>query len=534
MYRAPIAVLLPFLLLSSAWAEDPAPLVTSVSVPGTTLEVNLTTQVGQPFDAQNVEKDVHYLWGLNRFDDVKVEQREDAGGIALVYRVVPRPHLTLHEIRIEPNTFGIELRVAPGTVIDRLRAHEIAMEAQKQLAARGYAEAEVTEQMVPLGHNNVDLKLHVDTGEALRMQKLKFEGDSSMKGKVKALKIYTILPKVGFMPTWRILPSYSQQSLDADIAHIRSGYLRRGYLDADVHAGDIEQKGRDVWVTVVTNPGHKGYMPPDICQNLLAQRREAQKQGIMEFTARFDPKEGVTVEKGKPYHVGRIEFWGSHHYGDSTLRRNFLLDEGQLFDEQLLRRSVANLNRTGYFENIEDKNVIVHPDPATGYADVTIKLTEKKRGAWNISGPVGPMSLAGPLTGTISSKLPYWSTYLISISMYAFAKPLIPIVNPPARFLPVFALTRPFTPGEGWKSGFVIAPQLGWQNAGLVYLTSQLQGRLMPRLAGESSMGPELVVTVARPDGDVPMYCEMPKPHLYVLRSAGAIGLHLLGALPAM
>jgi hypothetical protein len=47
-------------------------------------------------------------------------------------------------------------------------------------------------------------------------------------------------------------------------------------------------------------------------------------------------------------------------------------------------------------------------------------------------------------------------------------------------------------------------------------------------------MAPELVVTVARPNGDVPMYCEVPKPWFSVLSSAGSLGLHLLGGLPAL
>ena len=133
-----------FLFVSVAYAEESPPVVTSVEVPGTSLEVKLATQVGQPYDEQTVRKDVKFLWDLGRFDDVKVEERRDGGDLSLVFRVTPKPRVVLREVRLVPNTYGVQLKVADGTLIDAYRAHEIALEAQNQLVARGYGEAEVT------------------------------------------------------------------------------------------------------------------------------------------------------------------------------------------------------------------------------------------------------------------------------------------------------------------------------------------------------------------------------------------------------
>jgi hypothetical protein len=126
------------------------------------------------------------------------------------------------------------------------------------------------------------------------------------------------------------------------------------------------------------------------------------------------------------------------------------------------------------------------------------------------------------------------STYTASIGMFAFAKPLLPILNAPKRFTPILALQRPFTPGEGWKSGFLIAPQLGRNNALIGYGTTQLQQRLLPLVAGERGVEPDLNVTVIRPDGDEVLACEAPKPRLGPLRAAGTMALHLLGAVPGI
>ena len=530
-----------FLFVSFVYAEESPPVVTSVEVPGTSLEVKLATQVGQPYDEQTVRKDVKFLWDLGRFDDVKVEERRDGGDLSLVFRVTPKPRVVLREVRLVPNTYGVQLKVADGTLIDAYRAHEIALEAQNQLVARGYGEAKVTPQIIPAGDHAANLTLRVNVGDSVKVSEVRIEGDQAARRQLKALKPTRILPGVpGLWNGWRLMPAYSHDAVDSDSGRILSSYLLKGYLDAEVRPLDPEIEGHNARVSIIVNPGKQYPMPKGLCTSLLAQRREAQKQGILDFTVHFDFEHGATVERGRPYRVGRIEFVGNHKFSDASLRRNFLLDEGDIFDEQILRRSVARLSSTERFDPIDEKNVIVQPDPKTGYANVTVHVTERKRGRWNISGPVGPMSLAGPLEASISSRLPAWgrgllelSTYTASIGIFAFGSPLIPILNAPPRFLPVVALSRPFTPGDGWLSGFTIAPQLGWANGVLSYVASQMQGRLMPLLGGERNIQPVLPVTVTRASGEAMMYCEPPGPRLRPLRATAGIALHLLGALPA-
>jgi hypothetical protein len=529
-----------FLFVSSAYAEDAPLIVRSVTVPGTTLEVALATQVGQPYDEATVRKDVKYLWNLGRFDDVRAEEQQNGSDVALLFRVTPKPRVVLREVRLVPNTYGVELKVANGTLIDGYKAHEIAMQAREQLVAHGYGDAIVTPQIIPVGDHAANLTLKVNIGNSTKVTEVHILGDQAARHQLKALKPVRILPGIpGLWNGWRLMPAYSQYSVDSDSGRILSSYLMKGYLDAEVRPLEPQFEGSNAHVSIVVNPGKQYAMPAGLCTSLLAQRREAQKKGILDFTVHFDIEHGPSVDLGRPYRVGRIEFVGNHRYTDSSLRSNFLLSEGDIFDEQLLRRSVARLNRTQRFEEISEKNVVVQPNTKTGFANVTVHVSERKRGRWDISGPVGPMSLAGPLEGSISSRLPAWgrgifelSTYTVSLSIFAFGNPLIPILNAP-KFLPVLALVRPFAPGDGWKSGFMIAPQLGWANNALSYVSSQMQGRLMPLLAGERNIQPVLPVTVTRASGEAVMYCEPPRPRLAPLRAAAGVGLHLLGALPA-
>ena len=118
--------------------------------------------------------------------------------------------------------------------------------------------------------------------------------------------------------------------------------------------------------------------------------------------------------------------------------------------------------------------------------------------------------------------------------MFAFGRPLLPILNAPKRFTPILMLQRPFTPGLGWLSGLVFVPQMGWQYTAIGYGTTQIQQRLQPLMAGNRGLVPDLNVTVARPGGDAVMVCEPPKPGMGPLRAVGTISLHLLGTLPGI
>lgn len=504
-------------------------ILTSVSVPGTDLAVKLASQVGQPYDERKVTQDVRYLWNLGRFDDVRVEEPEPG---ALVFHVRQKPRLILHEIWLEPNTFGIRLKAPDNIFLDHQSAHLLAKEAARQLEQHGYPNAKIREEIVRRNSGSADLHLHVSPGENLKVKSVFFEGDDRYRNQVRALKPLTLVPHLAFFPGWRLLAGYNQPAADSDISRVQSAYLQKGFLDAVVRPGEVRTRGSEVRMGISAEPGAQSQISPDLCRALLVERRDAQQQGVLEFNARYDTAGGLSVARGPSYRVGRIEFRGNHHFSDRSIRRHFELDEGAVFDELLLRRSIARLNRAGWFDPIDEKHVIVHPDPATGFADVTVFLTERKRGAWNLSGPVGPMSLAGPLQASISSRLPGWSTWAFSIGMFAFGKPLLPILNAPPKFLPIFALSRAFTPGEGWKSGFTIAPQLGWQENLLGYGVTQLQGRLMPRLSGERNAQPPLAVTVTRPAGDATLFCEVPKSRLAPLRTSAGIALQFLGAIP--
>ncbi len=105
------------------------------------------------------------------------------------------------------------------------------------------------------------------------------------------------------------------------------------------------------------------------------------------------------IEEDKQFFVRRIEFAGNTTTRDKVIRRELLLDEGDMFNSRLWEISVLRLNQLGFFEQIkpEDANQGVKPDNRTGQVDITLKVKEKGKNTIGLTG--GVSGIAGSFIG---------------------------------------------------------------------------------------------------------------------------------------
>src|SRR5258708_3396758 len=213
--------------------------IRSVSIDGSALKVPLKTQVGQPFNIGTIDSDVRRLWETGRFNDVRVETK----GTSVIFHVVENPRILLHEVRMEPHTFGLQVKVPEGTALTKFRLHQIALDVERQLNASGHRDARVDYETVPFSESEVDVRLNIRQGESLRVKEVEFEGAPGLDLKelrraLRALRARRIL-------AWRLLPTYTPEAVDSDLARLRSLYLSKGYFDARVRISDASASGPD-------------------------------------------------------------------------------------------------------------------------------------------------------------------------------------------------------------------------------------------------------------------------------------------------
>ena len=126
-------------------------------------------------------------------------------------------------------------------------------------------------------------------------------------------------------------------------------------------------------------------------------------QGFVLYNAEFEPefkdnptnpKEGIldikiTIEEGKQFRLRRLEFTGNTFTRDKVLRREFLINEGDVYNQQSLEYSVLRLNQTGYFDPLDkDKDVEIRTNEEQGDVDLILGVKEKGRQQISFNGGV--------------------------------------------------------------------------------------------------------------------------------------------------
>jgi outer membrane protein insertion porin family len=127
------------------------------------------------------------------------------------------------------------------------------------------------------------------------------------------------------------------------------------------------------------------------------------QQGFVLFNAEYEPEfkdnptnpnEGIVditinIDEGKQFTLRRLEFTGNTFTRDRVMRREFLINEGDIYNQNYLDISVARLNQTQYFDPIDkDQDVEIRTDEEQGDVDLIVKIKEKGRQQISFNGGV--------------------------------------------------------------------------------------------------------------------------------------------------
>ncbi|HEY6971149.1 MAG TPA: outer membrane protein assembly factor BamA [Candidatus Angelobacter sp.] len=101
----------------------------------------------------------------------------------------------------------------------------------------------------------------------------------------------------------------------------------------------------------------------------------------------------VDMEEGKPFFVRRIEFQGNTTTRDRVIRRELMVQEGQVFNSRLWDLSVLRLNQLNYFEQLKPEDDTEKKiDEKNGTVDLTVKVKEKGKNSIGLTGGVSGLS----------------------------------------------------------------------------------------------------------------------------------------------
>jgi outer membrane protein insertion porin family len=182
------------------------------------------------------------------------------------------------------------------------------------------------------------------------------------------------------MGTLKIVSSDPDKALSLKVDALKSAFpLKQG----DIFSTEKVRKALETYGKIYGEYGFIDFTPePD------TEVDDANK--IINLTLRFDEQ--------KQYYVRRIDFAGNTTTRDKVIRRELMIDEGQLFNKRLWELSVLRLNQLDYFDKIEaDKAAEIKRNNKQGTVDITLKLKEKGKQSIGLQG--GVSGLAGSFIG---------------------------------------------------------------------------------------------------------------------------------------
>jgi len=300
----------------------------------------------------------------------------------------------------------------------------------------------------------VGITFVVKEGPKVKVGKIKFTGNKHVKSRVlrsamKNLKP-TGVPHSIFLENL-FARTYDAGKLDEDTERVRLEYQNRGYFTVvvndpvtkirDTGSGSglkiplVHSKaGKSVDITMPIEEGelyHLGTITfkngkavtnmkalralfaiqdgdvfdrEKISKGIEALRKAYGQLGYINFTSLPDTKVDeqkkvvnleIDLDEGKQFKVRRIEFEGNTTTRDKVIRREVVLEEGNVYDSRLWELSLLRLNQLGYFEQLkpDDPNVTDRKlDEKNGLVDLTLKVREKGKNSIGLTGGVSGLS----------------------------------------------------------------------------------------------------------------------------------------------
>jgi len=212
----------------------------------------------------------------------------------------------------------------------------------------------------------------------------------------------------------------------------KSEVLARAFplKEGDVLAADKLRKALDNYKKLY---GEYGYI--DFVATPITDIDDAKK--VVNLTVEFDQQ--------KQFFVRRIEFSGNTTTRDKVIRRELLLDEGQVFNNRLWEVSLLRLNQLNYFDTIKPENAELKRNVKAGTVDIKLKLKEKGKQSVSFNG--GVSGIAGTFIGgsyTTNNFLGLGETLSLSAQVGSFQRDVR------------FGFTEPYLFDRPISTGFTI------------------------------------------------------------------------------
>ena len=353
----------------------------------------LKSQVGGVYSDVYVSGDLKRIYALDYFDDVKVDVEDGPNGKIVRFIVEEKPvisriefygnHMLEREDLMESIGYSLYSIVNPKRIVQSI-------DNMKNLyREKGYYNAEITYEIKPSDKKSVAVNYNIDEGAKVYIDKIVFTGNEAYSDFRLRMVMETAQKN---LLSWALGTGFlEEEKLKSDINRLTGHYYRNGYIKARIGDPDIQTTEDGLVITIPIDEGALYHVGDISFSGDLVVPEEEYREDLkldkgdvfnvklahedMEKITDLTANKGYAYAEVQPlmkehddihtvdieYHIEkkglvyfeRISIVGNDKTRDKVIRRELNVVEGGLYSSTKLKDSKTNLDRLGYFEDVQ-------------------------------------------------------------------------------------------------------------------------------------------------------------------------------------
>jgi outer membrane protein insertion porin family len=357
-----------------------------------TVRSYLKFSVGDAYEAGKVDQSIRSLFSTGLFADVSITRSPN--GVVVAVRENPVVNQVAFEgnSEVDKATLETEVQLKPRAVYTRSKVQADVQRILDIYRRQGRYAASVTPKLIELDNNRVNVVFEIAEGNATKVQSISFVGNRAFSD--SQLRDIITTTQSGLFDFLKGTNIYDPDRIALDRELVRQYYLKNGYADVRVIAGNAELKrdGSGFFITFVIEEGALFKFGtvgvdsklPAVNTASLGKEISTVPGALFDLSAMDKTTERLTLlvaEQGFPFgrvrpqttragdainvlyvvdegprvYIERINISGNQRTMDHVIRREFRLAEGDAFNPLMVDRAKKRLQNLGFFKAVDIK-----------------------------------------------------------------------------------------------------------------------------------------------------------------------------------
>ncbi|MBU1218904.1 outer membrane protein assembly factor BamA [Myxococcota bacterium] len=402
----------------------------------------LSTKRGTFYDQMRLAQDVRNIWNLAKYSNIQVHSIDSSAGMTLIITVTEKPKIKTIFVHgnkeLDLDTINKVVTLKPSTILDESAVNDNAVKIKQRYQEDGFYLARVKSGLKPQKNNSMDVHFYIEEGPRVKVGGVSFSGNKQFASSLLRNGIETKIPGIfSFLNDKSGV--FKESDLKTDLMKIQGLYFNHGYIQAKVGPAEIEFSSAQnkVYIHIPIDEGKRFKIENiDISGTLLGKpalmkriakgdkdalrelkrlhaklikskagtwfNREKVAGDLKRLTTYYrdlgyayvnvipvspidEKKQTVSINfKIKPnklVYIERIEIEGNSKTRDKVIRREIVINEGDLYSSTRIEISQRRIYRLGYFKDVKLKT---RKGTRDDQITVIIKVVETSTGTFNI------------------------------------------------------------------------------------------------------------------------------------------------------